>query len=51
MYSERYYPAFCHGGMWTLSIKMINKLICASRITEKDDFYLEDVFITGNYLF
>ena len=33
--------------MWTLNIEMINKLICASKITENKDFNIEDVFITG----
>ena len=33
--------------MWTLNIEMMNKLICASKITEKKDFNIEDVFITG----
>ena len=47
MYSEKYYPTFCHGGMWTLSGFMVNKLVYASKFTETGDFYLEDVFING----
>jgi len=47
MYSEDYWPAFCSGPMYTFSIKMLSKLVCASKFTEMYDFYLEDVFTGG----
>ena len=43
MYSEDVYPAFCNGPMYVLSMRMISKIDCASKFTERDDFYLEDV--------
>jgi len=47
MYPEEVYPAFCHGGMWTLSLSFIQKLYCAAEITNRRNFHLEDVYITG----
>jgi len=47
MYSGDYWPAYCSGAMYTFSVKMLSKLVCASKFTEMYDFYLEDVFTGG----
>ena len=47
MYSEKFYPVFCNGGMYILSMRMISEIVCASKFTERGEFYLEDVYITG----
>ncbi|CAK8680051.1 unnamed protein product [Clavelina lepadiformis] len=46
-YSGKFYPSFCHGGMWTLRPPLLQDLYCMSEVTEKGDFHLEDVYITG----
>lgn len=47
MYDVDYWPAFCSGPMYTFSLKMLSKLVCASKFTEMYNFYLEDVFTGG----
>lgn len=49
MYSEEFYPVFCNGGMYILSMRMISEIVCASKFTERGEFYLEDVYVTGLY--
>ncbi|XP_039248500.2 uncharacterized protein LOC120326305 [Styela clava] len=46
-YSERYYPTFCHGGMYTMKQPMLKTLYCISEVTNTSGFHLEDVLITG----
>jgi len=47
IYSSDFFPPFCHGGMVVLSQNHLIKLYETSLITEKGDFFLEDVFIYG----
>lgn len=51
VYPSPWYPTFCHGGMWTVTMSMVEKLWCAAQITDRGGFYLEDVYITGTSSF
>ena len=46
-YSGDLYPPFCHGGMTVVSQNHLTKLYETSLVTEKGDFFLEDVYIYG----
>ncbi|XP_077970604.1 uncharacterized protein LOC120328290 [Styela clava] len=46
-YSGDYFPTFCHGGLWTLSPRLMKGIYCLSEITDFSDFFLEDVLLTG----
>lgn len=46
-YSYQRYPAFCHGGMYTMKSILVRSILCASEITNITQFPLEDVLITG----
>jgi len=47
IYSGNLYPPFCHGGMVVISQNHLKKLYETSVVTEKGDFFLEDVYIYG----
>ena len=47
IYSGNLYPPFCHGGMVVISQNHLKKLYETSLVTEKGDFFLEDVYIYG----
>lgn len=46
-YSEEMYPAFCHGGMYTMSGALLSSIFAVSTVTNYDNFHLEDVLVTG----
>ncbi|XP_004226631.4 acetylgalactosaminyl-O-glycosyl-glycoprotein beta-1,3-N-acetylglucosaminyltransferase-like [Ciona intestinalis] len=47
VYPGLYYPTFCHGGMWSLQKPMMRDVYCMAEVTQRNEFYLEDVYITG----
>lgn len=47
VYPGKVYPTFCHGGMWTIPLSYVLKIKCVSEVTDQNNFYLEDVYITG----
>ena len=50
IYNETFYPPFCHGGLWIINKNFVNKLYCTAEMTDRQDFHLEDVYITGESL-
>jgi len=49
-YPATYFPAFCHGGMWTARGKILKDLNRMAEVTDRDGFHLEDVYITGKFV-
>uniref|UniRef100_H2YYJ9 Hexosyltransferase n=1 Tax=Ciona savignyi TaxID=51511 RepID=H2YYJ9_CIOSA len=47
LYSGDYYPAYCLGALWTLSYDILQALACVSTVTDIEDFFVEDVLISG----
>ena len=48
-YSSNEYPGFCHGPMYTLQRPIMDDLYTMSKWTRLGGFYLEDVYITGEF--
>ena len=44
-YNGQYWPPYCRGGMYTISVPLVKKLFEVSRRTSR--LYLDDVWITG----
>ena len=46
-YSKPSYPAFCNGGLTIISYSMLKELYSMAEKTNRNNFTLEDVYITG----
>merc|ERR1712032_1190808 len=47
VYSEKHFPSYCYGGMWTLKMPLLKKIVCAAEYTNQNNFHIEDVYING----